>query len=286
MIDHNTYCMDLVRERDRDRYWCALLSIKPHQNDLFTLYALNTEIAEIGFSVTEPLIGHMRLRWWLDALTPIYDGNPPQHPVAVALSELVSKRNVPRSLLEQLIEGRARDLDDQSMESVADIKTYASETSSILIELSFAVMGQKGDTQQQAAHHLGIAWALLGILRRIPFDMQRGRIFLPNDLNEKHGFNPQSLLDHGYKGQSPDGLLGVVSELISEIQTHLEQARTIWVGKGLPFVSPLLIETLTDGYIAELVAQKGNPFQLNQERKGPRVRDMIRLKIAVLLGRF
>lgn len=286
MNDHNDYCMDLVRQRDRDRYWCALLSAKPHRNDLFTLYALNAEIAEIGFSVTEPLIGHMRLRWWLDALTTIYEGNPPQHPVAVALSELVSKRKLPRSVLERLIEGHARDLDDQPMTSLADLKVYAGDTSSSLIELSLAVIGQEGDTQQRSAHHLGIAWALLGILRRIPFDMQRGRILLPNDICEKHGLNAQSLLDHGYQGQSPDGLHGVVLELISEIQVHLKQARTIWLDKGQPFVSPLLIATLTDGYIAELVAKKGNPFQLNQERKGPRVRDMIHLKIAALLGRF
>ena len=286
MNDQILYCKDLVRRRDRDRYWCALLTAQPFKNDLFVLYALNAEISEIGFSVTEPLIGQMRLRWWLDALTLIYDGNPPQNPIALALSELVSKKAVSRSMLEHLIEGRERDLDDQPMETLKALKSYAVETSSNLIELSLAITGINNDVSRHTAHHLGVAWALLGTIRSIPFNIQRNRILLPVELCEKHGFSSQSLLDQGYLGQSPDGMQGVVFELMSDIQNHLNQARSSWIQIGRKFTSPLLIATLADGYLAELKDKNGDPFQLNHRRQGPRVRDMIRLKVAALRGHF
>jgi hypothetical protein len=79
---------------------------------------------------------------------------------------------------------------------------------------------------------------------------------------------------------------GVVFELMSDTQTHLNQARSGWMQIGNQFTSPLLIATLADGYLAELKDKNGDPFQLNHRRQGPRVRDMIRLKIAALRGRF
>ena len=286
MNDQTIYCLESVRKRDRDRYWCALLTVQPFQSDLFALYALNSEIAEIGISVTDPLIGQMRLRWWLDSLTQIYEGNPPKNPVALALSGLITKRTVSRSKLERLIEGRERDLDNRPMETLEALESYAYETSSILIELSLAIMGINNDMSRHTAHHLGLAWALLGTIRSIPYNIQRNRVMLPVELCKKHGLKSQTLLNQSDQGQCPDGMQGIVLELMSGIQTHLNHARSSGAHLGSQFTSPLLIATLADGYLAELRAKNGNPFQLNHRRQGPRVRDMIRLKIAVLRRRF
>ncbi len=286
MNDQTLYCVDLVRRRDRDRYWCALLTAEPFQSDLFALYALNAEITEIGISVTEPLIGRMRLRWWLESLSQIYEGNPPINPVASALSRLITKREVPRDMLERLIEGRERDLDKRPLETLEAFKSYAYDTSSSLIELSLAIMGINNDISRYTAHHLGLAWALLGTIRSIPYNIQRNCVLLPVELCKKHGFRSQSLLDKGYQGQCPDGMQGVVFELMSNIQTNLDLARSGWGEMKGQFISPLLIATLADGYLAELRDKNGDPFQLNHRRQGPSVRNMIRLKIAAFRGRF
>ena len=286
MNDQTLYCEELVRRRDRDRYWCVLLTAQPFKNDLFTLFALNVEISEIGSLVTDPLIGQIRLRWWLDAITLIYKGKPPRNPITLALSELVLKRDISRKMLDRLIEGHEKDLDDQPMKSLDALKSYALDTSSNLIELSLAITGINSDMSRHTAHHLGIAWALLGAIRNIPVNIKRNRVLLPVELCKKHGFKSQSLLDNGYQGQSPDGMQGVVFELMSDIQNHLNQARFGWIKIDNKFTSPLLIATLADGYLAELKNKNGDPFQLNHRRQGPRVRDMIRLKIAAIRGRF
>ena len=51
MNDQILYCKDLVRRRDRDRYWCALLTAQPFKNDLFALLAVGGLLMLFGLQV-------------------------------------------------------------------------------------------------------------------------------------------------------------------------------------------------------------------------------------------
>ena len=54
--------MALLREGDRDRYLCALLSPEVHRGSIAALYAFNLEIARIRELVSEPALGEIPLR--------------------------------------------------------------------------------------------------------------------------------------------------------------------------------------------------------------------------------
>ncbi|NQW02079.1 MAG: squalene/phytoene synthase family protein [Rhodospirillales bacterium] len=276
------YCIELVRDRDRDRYWCAMLAPAAYRNDLFALYAFNAEIAEIGISVSEPLIGQMRLRWWLDVLPGIYAGSPPQQPVAVALSQTVGRRPLAQQRIEQFLEARQRDLDPAPPPHMRALLAYADATSGALLELSLAVMDKTDPASLHAAHHLGIAWMLTGLIRSIPHQLQRGRSQLPTDLCAKHGFNRQALHDHGYQGKPPPGFIEVVADLKAEIFDNLARAGS--TPEAAAYASPLLLKRLAQGYMDELTRVNNDPFQLNHQRRGPRLRDMIRITWASLIA--
>ena len=57
-----------MRRLDPDRYLLAMLAPENTRAALFSIYAFNTEIARIRESVSEALLGHIRLQWWRDAL--------------------------------------------------------------------------------------------------------------------------------------------------------------------------------------------------------------------------
>ena len=61
----------IVRAADRDRYISALLAPADRRLDLMTLYAFDAELARIATTVSEPLLGEIRLQWWRDALAPL-----------------------------------------------------------------------------------------------------------------------------------------------------------------------------------------------------------------------
>ncbi len=280
------YCADLVYKRDRDRYWCALMAPAAFKNDLFALYAFNAEISEIGISITEPLIGHMRLRWWLDILDPIFAGTPPDHPVARALANVVTQKDISQNVLVDLIESRERDIEGGPFPSLKDFKDYTRKTSTPLITEVLKLMDILDAGTSQAADHLAQAAALTGLIRSVPYHLQRGQVLMPLDCIETTGFDPQELLDHGYRGQLPNGLSAVISQLIDATHLHIQESTTHWPRSAPKYPAPMLQKHLVLGYLRELAAVNNDPFQMNLSRSGPSVRSMIQLKWASLFSRY
>ena len=115
--DSRKYIARRVRGHDYDRYFASLFCPAPQRPALLALYAFNIEIATIADSVSEPLIGHMRLQWWRDALGAVFEGTAPGHPVAAALAEAVAACELSRAPVERMIEGRQADLEEGPREN-------------------------------------------------------------------------------------------------------------------------------------------------------------------------
>ena len=72
-------CARLVRANDPDRYFCVLFAGPARRDHLFALYAFNHELARVAETVSEPMLGHVRLRWWRDSLDGVMAGKPGRH---------------------------------------------------------------------------------------------------------------------------------------------------------------------------------------------------------------
>ena len=83
-------CARLVRERDPDRYFSALFAPEERRRFLLALYAFNHELARIGETVREPMLGEIRLQWWRETLEGARAGRPRPHHVARALGETLA----------------------------------------------------------------------------------------------------------------------------------------------------------------------------------------------------
>jgi len=101
----------LVRHHDRDRYQTALFAPARRREALLALYAFNYEIARVRETVTQPMLGQIRLQWWREVLDAAYAGAPArQHPVAVPLSAVIREFGLSREPFDRLIDTRERDL--------------------------------------------------------------------------------------------------------------------------------------------------------------------------------
>src|SRR5580693_257809 len=82
----------LVRRHDRDRYQTALFAPADRREALFALYAFNYEIARVRESVTQPMLGQIRLQWWREVVDAAYAGLPPRsHVVAEPLATAIRR---------------------------------------------------------------------------------------------------------------------------------------------------------------------------------------------------
>lgn len=179
-----------LRAGDRDRYLSSLFAPDGRRDGLAALYAFNLELAKVRETVSEPLIGRMRLQFWRDALTRIADGDPPAHFVAKPLAAAVRAHGLPVDELTALVDAREIDLDPLPPADMAALTAYAEGTSSTLIRLALRVLGVDPAVCRRAASDAGVAIALIGLVRALPFQAALGRVTVPADLCVRAGLDP------------------------------------------------------------------------------------------------
>ena len=69
-----SYCAREVKAYDPDRYLTALFAPKVYREAIFSLYAFSSDIARTRELVSEPILGQIRLKWWNDTISSIYEG--------------------------------------------------------------------------------------------------------------------------------------------------------------------------------------------------------------------
>ena len=275
-----SYCAEQVRRFDYDRFICTLFAPPEEREALAAVYAFNAEVARIRESVRQPLLGHIRLQWWTDTVDAIFAGRPPQHEIALALSSAVRQFRLDRRHFDRLLEARARDMDDQAPADVAALIGYAEGTSATLGFLSLDVLGAEGDAARVAARDVGIAWALTGVLRAVPFHAGQRRIYLPASLNRAAELDVFQL----FEMRSPEPLRSVVAAVAECARNHLETARAAHRDVPRQALPALLPATLADGYLRRLQRAAFDPFVAAVQKPGPL--RLVKLAVNAARGRY
>ena len=171
------YCATLARRFDRERWLAALLAPPAAQGRLVALLAFNYEVAKTRESVSQPMLGQIRLQWWREGVESIYAGQPRAHQVIEALAAVKAVRPLERAIFERLIDARESDLDDAPFADLAALESYAEATAGSLVLLGLQALGVEA---AEAGRRAGTAWALLGVLRAQPGAAKARRLLLPN----------------------------------------------------------------------------------------------------------
>ena len=100
-----SYCGNLTRIHDHNRYLCTLFARADLREAWFAIFAFNHEIAHIARTVSEEMVGFVRYAWWRETLVAIFGGAPPLgHPVAEALAPIVTQYSLPKKAFDAIID--------------------------------------------------------------------------------------------------------------------------------------------------------------------------------------
>ena len=274
------YCAEQVRRFDHDRYLCALLAPDATRPGLMALYAFNVEIARVREIVSEPVIGQMRLQWWRDALGEFATGKVRDHPVAQALARTIADRSLDAKLLERILSGREFDLEDRTPATLDALEDYADATSAALFQAALAATGAGGEAAALAAREVGLAWALTGLLRAVPFHAQRRRLYLPQDMLATAGIAP----DDVFENRAGARLAGVARQIAQGAREHLAVARSRRRDVPRAALPVLLPAVLADRHLDRLERAGFDPFAPELRRPSPG--DALRLTLANFAKRY
>jgi phytoene synthase len=221
MQDAFAYCAELVRTADRDRFLSALFAPAQHRAALHALYAFNVEVARVREVAREPLPGEIRLQWWSEVVNGERAEEAAANPVASALLTVIERHGLAVPALTALLDARCFDLYDDPMARLADLEVYARKTSAVLLTLAAQILANvEGKVTETVANPAGIAYAIAGLIRAFPVHAARRQLYVPLELIERHGVEPQDI----FAGKSSKNLRAVFAELQDVARRHLLEA--------------------------------------------------------------
>ena len=258
MQDSFSYCEQLVREADKDRFLASLFAPADRRPRLMALYAFNVEIARVREHIHEALAGEVRLQWWRDALKDPPPDEARANPVADALIDTIVRCRLPAESLLRLIDAHTFDLYDDLMPSQIELETYARRTSSALIELAAAILGGSEIDLGETAIHAGEAYAITGLLRALPLHAARGQVYIPRDVLDRHGVSREEIV----AGRATDALKAVLAEMRQQVRQHLAELDE-WRSLVPPEVSPAFLPVaLVPALLTRMERRDYDPFKL------------------------
>nr|CAD1831174.1 unnamed protein product [Ananas comosus var. bracteatus] len=184
-----SYCVQQVRSYDYHHYLCLLHLPPAVRRAAFALRALNVETARAMDVASDPKIGLMRLLWWQEAIDKIYSRKLIEHPVAQALSSVVSDHKISKHWLRRSLDAR---INDANRDDWWD-RIYGRRP--------------RGLTYWES--------------KRAPVP------YIPADVAEKHGLLIRSGSGSEVRMESGEDLSDVVFEVASAAGAHLQKAREL-----------------------------------------------------------
>jgi phytoene synthase len=134
------------------------------------------------------------LHRWRQELDACYGGTvTPSTPQGQALRPFIERFNLPRGAFEDLIDGIEMDLTQKRYQTFADLHQDCLRVASAVGLVSVEIFEYRDPAARTYASELGVALQLTNILRDVPVDFARGRVYIPMEDLDRFGVTEADL---------------------------------------------------------------------------------------------
>jgi hydroxysqualene synthase len=173
------YCEALCRARHHNYPVASFFTrshLRKHVYAMFAFARVADDFAD------EPQYEGRRAREldrWEEMLHATYRGNPPAHPVFVALADTVDRFSLPITELSALMSGFRTDLDVRRYPTMAALRSYTALAAEPVGHLLLYIGGYRAAELLAYADDLSTGLAFARLVQDVPADYARGRVYLP-----------------------------------------------------------------------------------------------------------
>ncbi len=146
-------------------------------------------------------------------LDAVYAARPRPLESDLALALVVQQHQLPRPLLDALLEGFEWDAQQRQYDCIEDLHAYAARVASTVGAMMTVIMGVRHPVALARACDLGVAMQLTNIARDVGEDARAGRLYLPRQWMREEGLDPDRWLA---RPQFEASLARVVDRLLRE----------------------------------------------------------------------
>jgi phytoene synthase len=185
-MDPHEYCQERAASSGSSFYYSFLFLPPAQRRAITALYAFCREVDDVVDECSDANVARVKLAWWRGEIAKAYAGGA-QHPVALALAEVVAGFRLQQGHLLSIIDGMEMDLDCNRYPDFAALRVYCHRVAGVVGLLSAEIFGYRDSRTLAYAADLGLAFQLTNIIRDVGEDMRRQRIYLPLDEMERYG---------------------------------------------------------------------------------------------------
>jgi phytoene synthase len=210
-------CRDLLRRKSRSFAAASLLLPRRVRDPSAAIYGFcrqADDVVDLGGG--SDAVAGLRRR-----LARAYAGSPVDAPVDRAFAQTVREHEIPRALVEALVDGFAWDAEGRRYQTLSDLTAYAVRVAGTVGAMMTVLMGTRAPEALARAVDLGVAMQLTNIARDVGEDARAGRLYLPLAWLDEAGVDARSFVAD--PRPSP-GLAAVVERLLRHAGTSYVRA--------------------------------------------------------------
>lgn len=215
------YCQDKAASSGSSFYYSFLFLTPDVRRAIIALYAFCREVDDVVDETREVSVARQKLDWWRHELHQTFEGRA-HHPVCIEVQRLIEPHRLNRQHFVDIIDGMQMDLEQVRYTSMDELETYCYRAASAVGLIAARLFGYQHKATEHYAHDLGMAFQLTNIIRDVKEDAGRNRIYLPQDLLQRHNLDQRGLV----QGQFTEALHAVLLELASRAEFYYESAMT------------------------------------------------------------
>src|SRR5688572_17248823 len=122
-MNPHDYCQQKAAQSGSSFYYSFLFLPEDRRRAITALYAFCREVDDVVDECSDPGIARTKLAWWRQQISQIYNGRP-DHPVALALAEVVKPYGLEEARLQDIVNGMEMDLDYNAYPDFDALRVY------------------------------------------------------------------------------------------------------------------------------------------------------------------
>jgi phytoene synthase len=185
----------ITRDNGTTYYYGTMLLPPERRRHVYAVYAL-CRLADDIVDAPQATQGDqvaataVELRAFRDRVGAVLDGEPTAEPVLAAIGDSFARCAIPRENVDRFMGAMERDLTASTYETWDDLLDYMEGSAAVIGEMMLPVLRPLSSKAFEPARALGFAFQLTNFLRDVGEDLERGRVYVPQEDIRRFGADP------------------------------------------------------------------------------------------------
>ncbi|HYN28736.1 MAG TPA: phytoene/squalene synthase family protein [Dermatophilaceae bacterium] len=195
LADGYRRCAELTRRFGTTYYWGALLlppSRRRHVHAVYALCRLADDIVDAPGATSPAKVARtaQELDGFAASFRRTLAGGTAPTPVMAAVAASVRECDIDPECFDRFFAAMAQDLTTTRYETWEDLLGYMEGSAAVIGEMMLPVLRPRSAVAFEPARSLGLAFQLTNFLRDVGEDLERGRVYLPQEDLRRFGADP------------------------------------------------------------------------------------------------